>query len=401
MDRNESLRIGEAGKALASAGDSFVLPSRRAVVDACLSRFREGPILITGEAGVGKTWLARRIAAEVREPLSWIMVDMTPAVDATDLLRLITHKLGLETRGSLGQLRLELADFLQERAGDGRCWGLVIDELHLATTEVLEEIRVLSNRLNMTDGFASIILIGQSSLARRLSTRTLASLEDRLVLRVHLRPLDVDEAQQLLERAGVRTPEDVDEIDRRHCSARGNPRQLLRQTPRVSNPAPARKSQAPVPQPAPQRSVREEIPTSTQTPSARIGETKPPLRVEDGLIEVGWSADNDSEIPPDSIPEKLEQPGLAEETIQDHYAALQAWQEWETNQPLSSAEGSAADASLDVSAVFGDPNERAKSNTEEAESSLGNVRVEGEHGFAPYSQLFSRMKQANDRDSGT
>ena len=41
---------------------------------------------------------------------------------------------------------MALADALAEQAADGRRWGLIVDEAHLASATMFEEIRVLSNR---------------------------------------------------------------------------------------------------------------------------------------------------------------------------------------------------------------------------------------------------------------
>src|SRR5690606_14666853 len=66
--------------------------------------------------------------------------------------------------------------------------------------------------------------------------------------------------------------------------------------------------------------------------------SRPPLREEEGMIEVGWSGSLEAEI---RLSETLEDPAsregfaqtapLGEETVEDHYAALQAWTEWARN----------------------------------------------------------------------
>src|SRR5262249_52717454 len=133
---------------------------------------------------------------------------------------------GLPTRGAASSARLILADFLDERSADGRRWGLVVDEVQLARAEVLEEIRVLSNRLARPDGFVALVLIGQTPLLRQLATRPMSALEARLAARVPLRAIDADEARLLLIRHGLeRGPAETNEW---HRSAAGNPQRLLR-----------------------------------------------------------------------------------------------------------------------------------------------------------------------------
>ena len=84
------------------------------------------------------------------------------------------------------------------------------------------------------------------------------------------------------------------------------------------------------------------------------------------------------------------------ETIDDHYAALQAWNEWARNRGRTSpapASGAAAATRVDPAAeTEGDP----RPVSPETPPGQPSVWVEGEHGFAPYGQLFSRLRQSRD-----
>lgn len=360
MDRDWSRDRAESGP---------VLPSRRAALEALRRAVAtgSGPALLTGEPGAGKTWLVGRLRreSEGRGPDAprWLAVDLAPTTNPADLLRSIAVGLGLLTDGqpTAGALRLALTDCLTERSTDSRRWALVIDEAHLATPEVLEEVRVLSNRLGQPDGFAALVLVGQTSLARRLATRPLAALEARLSARVHLDPIDADEARALLG-PGL----DDAEVERRHRDAAGNPGRLLRQARSVTAPGP-------------RRSIRVEPAQPVPPPSVPLVQARPPLLVEDGLIEVGWDSEPEdtpgpvgeaSPAPHDATPPTAPAPPV-DEVVDDPYAALQAWNEWSANQGrLGPGAGGEASALRD------NPN----------------LRAEGQEEFAPYSQLFSRRR---------
>ena len=159
--------------ALASRGDALV--RIRAAIEA-----RIGPVLLTGEAGVGKTWLWRRLRSQMPGSWRWACVDLSPANDPAEFYRLIGYGLGLSGADRPDASRLELAEFLQESSVDGKRWVLVVDEAHSVSSEVLEELRILANRLGHQDGFGAMILVGQTTLARRLATRPLAALAARL-----------------------------------------------------------------------------------------------------------------------------------------------------------------------------------------------------------------------------
>ena len=53
-----------------------------------------GPMLITGEPGAGKTWLAERLVDEL--PTGWraLSVELTSGLDALEFLRLVADALG-------------------------------------------------------------------------------------------------------------------------------------------------------------------------------------------------------------------------------------------------------------------------------------------------------------------
>lgn len=435
MDRNWAKPWESSGR----VGDlpaGFTLPSRVAALHAIVPALRSqaGLVLVTGDAGTGKTWLLSRIRADL--PTSWrtVRIELTPANDPVDFYRLIGHALGLAEAKGLVAARLDLADFLQENAADGIHWILAIDEAQGLALDIFEELRVLSNRLGGPDGFAGLILIGQTALARRLASRPLSALAGRIAVRAHLRPLDLDEAQALLERSSPNLSIPAEALERLHRETGGNPTGLLnanRQrrpiapiahqakappieieaTPSVTNEVRPPANSAPrVPSPA-------EEPKSWDGPV--LGQGKPPLRVEDGLIEVGWEPDSEMELgleseaeaelgselaehseheeyAPDLLQEQ--QPHvepLSEETIQDRYTALQAWNEWARNQGRTpsvepderAALAGSSEADVDLELVEG---------RNELASSAPGVRAEGQQSFAPYSQLFTRLKQRRE-----
>ena len=149
---------------------------------------------------------------------------------------------------------------------------------------------------------------------------------------------------------------DPDRMERWHRDSGGNPARLLRMLARE---VPARKAIATAGEPS--------------SSSEPLVPSRPPLRVEEGLIEVGW----DSEEPE---PE----PGMGEEPVADHYAALQAWDEWARNQGRSRVP------------LLPDPIDPELESDEEPEElpseHVHATRAEAAQEFAPYSQLFSRAK---------
>ena len=368
-----------------------------------------GPVLLTGEAGVGKTWLWRRLESESSVGCRWVSVDLTPSDDPTDLYRLIGYELGLADPSWVqapAVSRIGLVDFLASRQTDGEWFVLVVEEAHNLSTTLWEEVRVLANRLGQPGGFAAMFLVGQTPLALRFSTRPFAAIEARLGVRVHLGPIGVDEAATLLDRLRPGRGWSEDEVERLHRDASGNPRRLLRLAARLpgieispitgaivdgrpTSPAesgggtvsPALNDQCPLPTP----------------PQPLTGPDRPPIRVDENMIEVGWSPE-DSPTPSQSAiggmkPSTSE---ATEEAVSDHYAALQAWREWTDNQARRPP---SASTFLDDEPEYDEESEPDEpSPTPPIRSDRPIVRAEGEQKFAPFGQLFSKMAQAREPD---
>jgi hypothetical protein len=84
------------------------------------------------------------------------------------------------------------------------------------------------------------------------------------------------------------------------------------------------------------------------------------------------------------------------ETIDDHYAALQAWNEWSRNQQRTTAPPQ-GDAGMPQDPVADSQDTLGAAARAGAQGpGQPSVWVEGEQGFAPYGQLFSRLRQSHD-----
>jgi general secretion pathway protein A len=412
MDRIWRGTDRDGDRAQRSPGEVFTLPSRAEAVVALRSTLeaQAGPVLVTGEPGVGKTWLCRRLEADLPPPWRWVVVDIPPAIDATAFYDLIGHSLGLPHAGGEAPGRLALVDFLREAASDGVRVALVIDEAQNASVAVLEEIRLLANRLGRRDGVAALVLVGQTALARRLAGRPERALAVRLAAHLHLRTLDIEESQVLL--SGLVPTLDWNEytLEQIHRDARGNPGLMLRAARGARPHTPATEAARTVPRlPERRHPGGEPLPPPDHQDAwenPELGSNRPPLMVGDGMIEVGWEPSRDSEAsvmapapPSGSAPEpsahlKDDDQALREsgsdsasmpevgvetvETINDHYAALQAWNEWARNQ------GRGALVPKQDAAPTPGP------------SGQPSVWRDAQQGFAPYGQLFSRQRQIRD-----
>ena len=388
---------------------SYLPPSRQSVLDLGLTALSLGPILITGDAGIGKTWMVGRLT-DLAPDSRWITIDLTPSDPPAGLYRHIARGMGIAPSVPG---RLDIADALADRATDGERHALVIDEAHNLAPEVWEEVRVLANRLGRPDGFAHLILVGQTSLVRRFATRSLAAVEARLAAHLHIRPVDLGEAGEWLAQRHPGLAWSADELEAIHRDSGGNPARLLRRSAAISARLGTRAVDGQTTYRSPKAPALIETDLDAFEPVAMIAEQalispvdRPPLHVDENAIEVGWSTDEvapsnrDDEEEPD---DPSDSGGIAprseesDQAVHDHYAALQAWREWADNQEKRThptrSDRDLADEIDEAAAA------EATDILESVATERGSVRVEGHQHFAPFGQLFTRLNPAREPES--
>lgn len=165
---------------------------------------RKGFIVVTGEAGTGKTTLIKafRQSAEVKIHTAFII---NPKLSATELLRFVLNDLGIApSTQDRGTLILQLNEYLFEQFNKGKIVTLLVDEAQHLSNELLEELRLLSNLETNEDKLIQIVLVGQPELEERLDQPELRQLKQRVTLRCRLAPLKDQEVDCYIQ-ARLRT----------------------------------------------------------------------------------------------------------------------------------------------------------------------------------------------------
>jgi general secretion pathway protein A len=159
---------------------------------------RKGFIVITGEAGTGKTTLLRRFMRSVEATVHTAFI-FNPHLGFTELLRLALSELGV---ASSAQDRLtlmaQLNDYLIEQLRKDHTVSLLIDEAQDLSDEMLEELRLLSNLETDRAKLIQIVLMGQPELERKLDRPQLRQLKQRVAIRCRLEPLRSDEVARYI-----------------------------------------------------------------------------------------------------------------------------------------------------------------------------------------------------------
>ncbi len=194
-------------------------------------RERKGFVEITGEIGTGKTTLCKALLRHL-DPATKTALILQPDLSELQLLQAIVQDFGLNPMRVTNRLGLfnQLNQFLLDQAQLGNNIVLVIDEAQNLSLRILEQIRMFSNLETDKEKLIQIILVGQPQLRDKLSLPALEQLRQRIGVRYHITPLDLDEVRTYIDHrlriAGSDgtlewTPEGVDEVYR--CS-RGIPR---------------------------------------------------------------------------------------------------------------------------------------------------------------------------------
>ena len=192
----------------------------------------KGLIVVTGEVGTGKTtvlrWMMQRLDRTVL-----VAYVFNPRLSVQDFYQHIATLLDVQDWQNKSELLMALGKTLEGRHSRGLRTVLIIDEAHGLSTEVLEEIRLLSNFESDTAKQLQIVLTGQPELREVLNNPNLRQLKQRVALRCQIKPLaDIDETERYIKSrlvvAGAKksvifSPEAIDFIFR--CSE-GIPRQI-------------------------------------------------------------------------------------------------------------------------------------------------------------------------------
>lgn len=159
----------------------------------------EGLILLSGEAGLGKTIVARRLLETLPEETRPVLLTNSHFAERVDLLHAILYELGLPYLG-LGEqdARIAVTESCLEFFGEGGKTLIVLDEAQQLSPDLLEELRLLSN-LEGKDGRAvQILLLAMPEFEETLNRPGMTSFRQRLLIRHRLEPLTTEESADYL-----------------------------------------------------------------------------------------------------------------------------------------------------------------------------------------------------------
>ena len=167
--------------------------------------------LVTGEVGSGKTTLCRKVTSALHNGLYRVFYVALTTGNVMDLYKSIAWELGLPTLRNRAALYRSIHDEVTRLSSESKLRPvLIVDEAQNLRSDVLEDLRLLTNYEMDSQNRLCLLLVGQAELRRRLSMAAHEALSQRIVVRHHLAGLSRDELPKylshLLRLAGTELP---------------------------------------------------------------------------------------------------------------------------------------------------------------------------------------------------
>ena len=171
----------------------------RTTLARCIQR-GEGPALIIGPSGTGKTLLCLLLAEQFRRSFQVVMLQSGRLSTRRALFQAILYELGRPYRGmDEGEARLAVVDYLMADNPGSRGLVLLVDEAHALPLRLLEEIRLLTNLCRSGQPLVRLVLAGGPMLEERFASPKLDSFSQRLSARCYLEALNRTETESYIQ----------------------------------------------------------------------------------------------------------------------------------------------------------------------------------------------------------
>lgn len=212
---------------------AFLYPSRQHAMAMTLLEYslesQAAFSLLTGDIGSGKTTVVRQLLRVLGDQVVVGLVSNTHG-RFKSIHGWALSALSIESAdgSDVAQYQALVDSFVREYA-KGRRTLLIFDEAQNLSTEVLEELRLLSNVNSERDLVLQILLVGQPELRAKLSSPELTQFAQRVSVDFHLRPLDRNETHEYVRHrlevaGGSTTLFSADAIEFVYSRAQGIPR---------------------------------------------------------------------------------------------------------------------------------------------------------------------------------
>ena len=156
--------------------------------------------ILTGESGTGKSCIIRMLDHELNAGLFKLIYLCHSSVGIMEFYGHLCAGLGLETHRYRAKMFRTVKERILSLNKSTRIHPiLILDEAHLLCTEILKEIRLLSNFEIDSYNALTVLLVGRQSLCKSFGLSILEPLVNSITVNTHLDTLPKEESLSYVE----------------------------------------------------------------------------------------------------------------------------------------------------------------------------------------------------------
>lgn len=153
----------------------------------------KGFLLLTGDSGSGKTILVQALTENLEENIQWAVIT-DPRLERIEFYNAIAKAFGIgKPFTSKVQFLIQFSHFLHKADDEKKKVLLLVDDCHLLSQDMLEELRLLSNIEKADAKLINIFFIGRPEFQDILVEPRNRAVRQRLTLKAELPALSPDE----------------------------------------------------------------------------------------------------------------------------------------------------------------------------------------------------------------
>jgi type II secretory pathway predicted ATPase ExeA/outer membrane protein OmpA-like peptidoglycan-associated protein len=158
----------------------------------------QGFLLLTGDAGTGKTVLLNALIRSFDDDIKWAVIS-NPNLDRLAFYDAIAKGFGIAKEfTSKVQFLIQFSHFLHRADDEKKKVLLLVDDCHRLSQDMLEELRLLSNIEKAEVKLINILFVGRREFNELLIQPKNRAVRQRLSLTVELTPLTAAETEEYI-----------------------------------------------------------------------------------------------------------------------------------------------------------------------------------------------------------
>ena len=154
--------------------------------------------LITGEPGVGKSFLLRNFTASLNPNLYKVVYIPISTLTVSDFYRALCDGLGVNPSFKKVQLFKQIQEAIYTYHSKNVTPVIILDEAQFLKNSVLDDLRIIFNFEMDSKDYSIVILAGQTPFVTQINRQTHEALKQRIMVNYYLKGLSRDETKEYI-----------------------------------------------------------------------------------------------------------------------------------------------------------------------------------------------------------